>query len=260
MSENIEQFNLQDGHFSNETFCQTMANPTKNKWTLWDAWERLVPLRTDKVLIKNLICQARVRADAWGRLLDQIILISVEVIFKKAFNSAAAHDEIDTSTINYGTLSENILQNVALWGRTPELQSSVGSASESPNNNRLAALVFDAIRKTAGDVTAVGAAIVEITYPKGSLQGDGTSHTFGINYIAHVYAGKFHLRNLRLNAVVGLNPHERDRQQTIIVNVWVDYWPGCTHLLDSTQLEALVTEVSFHILLVQSNFDVNYSW
>src|SRR5438874_7268817 len=74
-----------------------------------EEWNRRARSAGDKIFVRNLTLNTRVALDAWGREKPQPVLISVVISLSRSFQSAAEKDELNQSTVHYGTLSKAVI-------------------------------------------------------------------------------------------------------------------------------------------------------
>lgn len=198
----------------------------------WRALQYRNAITEDKIAVRNLQVTVNAGQDAWGRQKTQPALITVILSLANSFNSAAAADALDASTIHYGQLSKAIkagVENIPQHFRTDQLASRIGSC------------IFE-----AAGATDLHAYEIEIFFPKGSLLGDGAGWSYSeLEVPRH---GRFstetlHLRNVRIPCIIGINANEREHIQPVVVNLWLEHM--ATHLSeDYPRIEATVVNVS----------------
>ncbi|KAI9843667.1 MAG: hypothetical protein M1838_002506 [Thelocarpon superellum] len=182
----------------------------------FNAWLRRHPEVTtaDKIFVRQLCANANVGVDAWGRRRQQPVEISVALSLKQSFTSAAQKDRVDPSTVHYGTLSKAILAAVD------------GQAQQHLPFDCLRSLVEDAIYSHVASGASLLALQLELSLPKASLIGAAVTLSYacsvGQEGRPYDHARSLHLRDLTVPTVVGVNEHEKERKQRIVVNIWLD--------------------------------------
>jgi dihydroneopterin aldolase len=199
-------------------------------------WRALLYRNTDfedKIAVRNLQVTVDAGKDAWGREKVQPALLTVTLSLSNSFDSAAAADALDNSTIHYGHLSKTI-------------KSTVENFLGHLTSHGLVAHTVSSIFKVADEKTDLHAYEVEVLYPKGSLLGDGVAWYYGeLEVPRH---GRFctrtlHIRNLRIPCLIGINSNEREHTQPVVVNVWLE--DVAPHLCDEGHhIESIVVDVS----------------
>jgi dihydroneopterin aldolase len=187
---------------------------------------------TDKIIVKNLQVPIDAGVDVWGRAKKQPALVTVTLHLARPFDSAAAADSLDNSTVHYGKL-------------TKDLQARI--TQQNDDRHLTTAEAVDMISDAAA-TTATGAPIraieVDLMYPKGSMLGDGAG-LLSVGIIAgsvRTCARVLYLRNVRIPCIVGVNSNERLQKQPVVVNLWVERI--LHHRSDSyPQLEAVLVNV-----------------
>ncbi|KAI9759884.1 MAG: hypothetical protein M4579_002009 [Chaenotheca gracillima] len=197
-------------------------------------WDRLVPLSTDRVGVRNLSLTAPVARDAWAREKPQPVYISVSLSLAQSFASAAENDDVDQSTVHYGKLSKNVLDAIEKHGKQRHLTL-----------DDLAAVVEEAASKTISFPALVETLEIDIFLPKASLLGSGIDfqycRAFG-NDNGQDIARSLHLKDLSIPTIIGVNSHERNMKQMAIVNLWIDRL-DVTKVIDFyNELEQLVVK------------------
>ena len=194
-------------------------------------WQRQKPWASDKISVNSLKALANAGYDCWGRAKAQPLEISVEVGLQGTISAAAAGDSVNESTIHYGNLSKAII------GKIPQ--------DDEPWQlpDWLARSILIGVREFASHSTIPEYIDVETYYPKNSLTGDGSSLLLSHGPTPDITSVVFHLRNLRMPALVGVNTHERKAKQSIVINLWLDRLKP--HVSDECyKVEQLVVKVS----------------
>ncbi|KAI0433670.1 Dihydroneopterin aldolase-domain-containing protein [Xylaria sp. FL1042] len=108
------------------------AAPLVNAWQVRaDAGEPRAIVR-----VRNLQSVMVAGRDAWGRAAKpQPVLLSSEVSFARAFETASADDAVNAETVHYGNLSKTLLGGMELFSSSP---SSASASSSSSGNNKKA--------------------------------------------------------------------------------------------------------------------------
>jgi len=178
-------------------------------------WERRTIASKDRISVRNLkVNNLRVSKDQWNRTTNcQPVHISVKLFLTKPIDSAAAQDNLDNSTVNYGTLSKSILNALQ---KPPQEHFTLF---------QLASLVRNTTIQTRQG-HAEGAAEYDIFLPKAVLQAEGA----GLRELTYFEADPplaeitrvLYIRNLHIDCIVGLNDHERLAKQPVVVNIEID--------------------------------------
>lgn len=199
-----------------------------------------LPWCRDGISITNLqMTPPRNGDDAWGREKDQPVLLSIRLSFKSAFDTAAENDAVDSSTMHYGILAK------ALRGMKPTKNAEWGTLPELSNK------IFNTVAATLPDRKIMESLAVEIKLPKGSLMGDAVvlhSHFAPATPTQHT----LHLVNLCVPALIGVNDHEREASQKLVINLWI---MGLLNMSSDTyvELEQNVVGVGDSILQVYTH-------
>ncbi|KAF2032831.1 hypothetical protein EK21DRAFT_98661 [Setomelanomma holmii] len=183
--------------------------------------------RRDKIMVQNLEVTVNAGTDVWGRKKKQRALISVTITLDRKFESASATDTVDNSTVHYGILSKAIQARLQDDGWL-----STGAMSES---------LVATVKKVAGS-TPIYAIETNIFYPKGSMFGDGVSHSLSVTEAASARSNVLYLRNLRIPCLIGVNSNERLQKQPVVVNLWIDGLEDNARIDDYAKLESLLFE------------------
>jgi dihydroneopterin aldolase len=193
-------------------------------------WLSTIPYGSDKVILQNLAVTVKAGVDVWGRERAQPALLSTTVHLRNKFNTAAATDSVDRSTIHYGVLAKEIVpyvtrkdrKDLSISGLATDVWSTVTTIADSP----------EIIRGTE----------VRILYPKACMYGDGVEFLACYSEPLRDVAQVLHLKNIKLPCLVGVNKHERLQQQPIIINVWIECIQS--HAVDQYgDLEKIIMEV-----------------
>ena len=165
-----------------------------------------VPLLHDKIGISNLQTVANAGYDAWGRPKQQPSSISVTLHLKHTVSSSAALDDLDTSTVHYGSLSKSVLANISTASDTwQDAESFAWSLLADP------ALALN-----------VAAVELDVRFPKASLLGDGVILSHLRSYEQALFCPILGIENIKLPALIGLNANERTMRQLLSITVSFD--------------------------------------
>lgn len=196
----------------------------------WSATQH--PVTNDKVSVHNLRTIANSGTDAWGRPKPQPVEVTVVLSLRQATGSAAAADSVDTSTVHYGNLGKLLLSRIA--------QHEANWLSRDDFGQALLLACLDATPSR----DLLSTIDMKVRYPKATHFGQGLSlelhHSPSLNVISPVIC----LKKLHLPALIGVNSHERQMKQMIIVSSWVDRTKP--HISDqANELEQLIAKVSW---------------
>jgi FolB domain-containing protein len=183
----------------------------------------------DEIEVRDLEVTTNAGVDAWGRQKEQRALITVTLTLAETFDTAAAADALDTSTVHYGKLSKNIRDRVQ------------NDNSGWKSTSLLAHGIHEEIMMTARDTT-LQARKVTVFYPKSSLLGDGVGYSCFMSPAAGAFCNVLYLQNLRIPCLVGVNSNERTAKQPVVVNLWVEC-VNDARTDDYASLESVVVDV-----------------
>ena len=160
--------------------------------------------QTDRVILRRIPFSVTVGLDAWGRHKPQPVLLSLEIPYD--FQKAAVTDDV-SQTLDYGKLYKSL---------TNKLVDPSESAAE------LALRIRDVVQP-------VEFFQANVVLPKGNLRADG-----GLQFAFEFRAGEspgetvvmqtLSIKGIRCPCIVGVNPHEREEKQIVVVNI--DYRKG----------------------------------
>ncbi|KAI1488255.1 serine/threonine-protein kinase psk1 [Biscogniauxia mediterranea] len=232
------------------------------------------------VRVRNLQSALPIGRDAWGRSNKlQPVLLSSEVSFAQPFCSASADDKLNAETVHYGTLSKTILGSLELWGqgqgdraKTPAAEviaAATGSAAadaaqvdDGPTTAdvfellwvRMTGRVLDGSRVALPadqlpflDAARLRSLSLTLRLPKASLLGAGVSLTAAACFQAapaenplRSYSRTLRIHGLHVQALVGINPNERQAKQMIVVDVEIERFDVAEDI--HTELERTVVD------------------
>jgi dihydroneopterin aldolase len=230
------------------------------------------------IRVKNLSTQGLVGGDPWGRDVNrrnifQPILLSAALSLKEPFSSASTSDTVNASTVNYSSLSKEILKVVA------SRQPSVKPKDDWSLNDLLEWLSVYLTGKlpggTRGDRVAASYQLeggcpclesdwkyippmlnvrdlkeleLSVCLPKGSLLCEGISLTKNLSYAEDPsskttpHSSVLRIQNMRVPTLIGVNPNERTARQIVVASVEVS--PYTCHGRDwYNELEELAFKV-----------------
>ena len=160
--------------------------------------------QTDRVILRRIPFSVTVGLDAWGRHKPQPVLLSLEIPYD--FQKAAVTDDV-SQTLDYGKLYKSLTNKLV---------------DPSESTAELALRIRDVIQP-------VEFFQANVVLPKGNLRADGGLH-FAFEFRAGespretVVMQNLSIKGIRCPCIVGVNPHEREVKQIVVVNI--DYIRG----------------------------------
>lgn len=236
------------------------------------------------VRVQNLSTQALVGGSIWGvpsddghRNVFQPVLISSTLSLREPFRSAAKSDTVNNSTVNYSTLSKEILKVVA--SRRPDLPHSeefqglqvdwtlyelfkwihlwltgyfpLGShpttSSVSKNFDGgcpcLAEKSNPAYKPPLLDIKSLFELGFTLFLPKATLLSSGVSLTTSSMYFpSSLLRSTLKIHGIRVHTLIGVNRKERLARQLVVVSVEVDPYV-CQEEDYYNELEQIIVKV-----------------
>ncbi|KAI5923336.1 serine/threonine-protein kinase psk1 [Camillea tinctor] len=235
-----------------ETGANSVAPaPLVSPWQVYaEAGEPVAVVR-----VRNLQTTLPIGRDAWGRWNKlQPVLLSSEVSFAQPFTTASDDDSLNNETVHYGNLSKTILSSLELFSQGTKAPAAgavaaTGPASEptkadGPTTAGILELLWVCMTGRVIDGSRVALPVDQIALlgasqlqslsltlhlPKASLLGAGISQTATasfqenpVNNPLRSYSRTLRIHDLHVQALIGINPNEREAKQMIIVNVEID--------------------------------------
>ena len=190
-------------------------------------WNKRFTKFADEISIKGLSADGAVGVDAWGRDKTQPFKISIRVKLAGWLDYAAYEDNVNDSTINYGSTSKRVLAGLSEYGNV------LG------NLHDLSSLV--AIFGGLYGSEAAKAWVIDVDLPKASAMGSAIRYQSCVakGDVGLTVTNVLHLADITVPTIVGLNPHERQMRQPVAVNVWI----GPTSLCEDPHQYVSVEEV-----------------
>lgn len=187
----------------------------------------------DGIEVQNLTLQhlQKVTKDAWGRTKEQPLLVTVRLSLREEFNSAASTDRLDSSTINYGTLSKTIrgLNPSSTWESLDDLTTRLYHSVSALTTSH-----------------TLDASLIRVSLPKASLLGASVLFTQHRRHLLGLPRPRLRrdltIHGIAVSALVGINPHERRASQRLILSAELLDVPSRTGD-DAAEIEALLVEV-----------------
>ncbi|KAF9635141.1 hypothetical protein BFW01_g6036 [Lasiodiplodia theobromae] len=174
------------------------------------------PATADTVSLSSLNLVVPAGRDVWGRTdRAQPLALSLTVASRVGFTSAAASDALDAGTVHYGHLSKNLLK--ALDPSTTNNQWLSGLVVASRTSEALIATAAEG---------AVGAAKIDVCFPKASTLGTGAGVEWTVFYspVGEVvsFSRQLYVKGMAIPTLIGVNSNERMKKQLCVVSVWID--------------------------------------
>lgn len=194
--------------------------------------------------------------DAWGRKnATQPVTISAELHFSRAFDAAAAADNVTAGdTVHYGQLSKLILACVE---RSNEHAAASGASVDLRVLLEMIWIVLTGRNVNGQDSAPEATPLLDLAklrymsltvmLPKASLLGEGVSLTAVNVFPPHLaslsmYGLALKVHRLRVPTLIGVNANERQAKQFVVADVEIDrfdYYPDLY-----CELERLVVKVN----------------
>ncbi|KAI0600881.1 serine/threonine-protein kinase psk1 [Biscogniauxia sp. FL1348] len=210
------------------------------------------------VRVRNLQSALPIGRDAWGRANKlQPVLLSSSVSFAQRFCTASAADQLNAETVHYGTLSKTMLGS--LEGQVDGGGSPTTAAVFELLWVRMTGRVLDGSRVALPpdqlpflDAARLRSLSLTLRLPKASLLGAGVSLTAAAcfrtaeaekeknNNPLRAYARTLRIHGLHVQALVGINPNERQARQMIVVDVEIERFDAVEDI--HTELERTVVD------------------
>lgn len=200
--------------------------------------------------------------DAWGRKnATQPVTISAELHFSRAFDAAAAADNVTAGdTVHYGQLSKLIL---ACAERSNEHAAASGASVDLRVLLEMIWIVLTGRNVNGQDSAPEAKPLLDLAklrymsltvmLPKASLLGEGVSLTAVNVFPPHLaslsmYGLALKVHRLRVPTLIGVNANERQAKQFVVVNVEIDrfdYYPDLYCELERLVVKVLSMSSSF---------------
>ena len=170
----------------------------------------------DKIILRRMPFKLSIGKDAWGREKPQPVFITLEARFD--VRNAAAADDV-SKTLDYGKAYKALKEKLDV----PTV--SIG----------------DVIRAAADSVEPGEMSLIEVVLPKGSLRAEGGVQFYHeiVNVQSLSYPKRYKqllsIRGIRCACIIGVNPHEREEEQIVIVNL--DFSEGDFDVLDPADFD-----------------------
>lgn len=175
-------------------------------------FQSVKPWTSDTICVADLH-ESAVNAgyDAWGKQSKpQPVKVGVKVGLQGTVTAAAAGDALNESTIHYGNLRKTIEACLPREGSQWLLPDA------------LAHTILRTVQDFAAKSTQIAFVDVTTMFPESSPSGDGCGLAVSLIPASNEASVVFHLRDVTLPVIIGINPPERKTKQKIIVNVWLD--------------------------------------
>jgi dihydroneopterin aldolase len=222
------------------------------------------------VRVRNLQGAVQGPQDAWGRQdKAQPVLVSVELSFAGAFDTAASADKLGGDTVHYGNLSKAILSCLEdcrvpksptqeavhraatlrdvldrVWAGLTGLRVNGLSAEAQPGRPPAEPFL---------NLSRLRYVAVTVCLPKASLLGEGISLTASSFFEVReerpqvrMFGVALRLHRLRVPVLVGVNSNERLRKQFVVADVEIDKFDYRSDVY--AELEGLVVAVWISLL------------
>lgn len=205
----------------------------------------------DCIFLKKLHLTAIIGNDAWGRChKTQPVVLSIRL--QHLLSAAGKSDDID-DTVSYGKISKDILEYVG-ENHAKDFSNAANFTSEI--------MILATTMKWGGDRLEIMTAL-----PKGSLQAQ-----CGIGYSA-VYdwpttaipqssdglllrilkKNRYFIRDLRIMSFIGVNEHEKEVQQAVVLNISIAETRDVVEVVEKTCDVPTVSLIQWISLVSRNN-------
>ena len=215
-------------------------------------WKEKYDMDLDTIQVQDLADFKVFVPDAWGKSKRQPVLISAKVHLSRSFDDSAEKDALTSATVHYGNLCKALLdlqdETLLLGMGMPKPYSLMNYA------NALRKQVYNFIR-TSGSLAIFQGLELEIVLPKASLLGSGiglkdlTSYRAGQwdNRVEEARANALTINRLHIPTLIGVNQHEREAKQMVIVDAEIEpasFMPDQA----ASEVEQIITKVFFQLV------------
>ncbi|CAG8807898.1 36982_t:CDS:2, partial [Racocetra persica] len=169
----------------------------------------------DKIIIKNLLVRNVTGVDSWERVKRQPVLINLTL--HKNISEAGKKDKLSYS-INYGIVSKAV-SKYAEDSISDSIEALAEGIAKICVNECHAPRVTVRVEKPRALLHAASAGVEIIRTREDYSKIDSNSNTFPI-YNDNRQDVIF-VKDLRLSAIIGVNPWEREEKQTVILNITI---------------------------------------
>ncbi|KZF24394.1 hypothetical protein L228DRAFT_95568 [Xylona heveae TC161] len=183
-------------------------------------WIVETPLPSSSVAVHNLSFSAPIAHDAWGRkaVKPQPVLVSVKIgLNNKGFGSAASSDTVDSSTVHYGILSKNLLAAIE-----HEWQGPRGDELTWLPMSRLLQVIYTTVGAIVPHPPTLQTVEITVSLPKASLLGSSCGAWHCTAALSKKFTLGLFVRDIKLPCLIGVNPNERLRKQSLLTTVEVE--------------------------------------
>lgn len=238
------------------------------------------------IKVKNLSTQGLVGGDPWGREafrrnIFQPILLSASLSLKEPFSSASSTDTVNASTVNYSSLSKEILKVIASrqpfvkpkddWSLNDLLEwlsvYLTGKLPGGARGDRIAAsyqleggcpcLESDwKYKPPMLNVKDLQELELSVLVPKGGLVSEGISLTKTFSFMegsgvqTAPHSSVLRIQNMRVPTLIGVNDNERTARQIVVASLEIS--PYVCHGRDwYNELEELAFKVPSFFPLIE---------
>ncbi|ORY05968.1 Dihydropteroate synthase [Basidiobolus meristosporus CBS 931.73] len=168
----------------------------------------------DKIILRDLMVQTTLGVDSWEREKPQPVLLNI-VLFTNVSN-AGDHDNLTTS-IHYGHLCKGV-QKFAKESKHRSMEAFANGIARICLYDFNAAIANIKVEKPRALLNADSAG-VEITRVKSDFEDIPEAERLQVTEAFNLPNDTIFVKNLRLSAIIGCNPWEREHKQTVLLNL-----------------------------------------
>ncbi|CAG8559627.1 1150_t:CDS:2 [Diversispora eburnea] len=200
----------------------------------------------DKIIVKDLVVQNIIGVDSWERVKRQPVIINM--IIQKNISEAGKTDKL-TDTINYGTVSK-VVTEFAEKSSYKSVEALADGIAKVCINKCFAPKVTVSVEKPRALLHADSAG-VEITRTQEDYAHiESTPDVLPVSAESH--EDIIFVKDLKLNAIIGVNPWEREEKQIVILNftIYPKFRVGTLqkdHVINPHNYRTIVRTISKHV-------------
>ncbi|KAK9768169.1 trifunctional dihydropteroate synthetase [Basidiobolus ranarum] len=170
----------------------------------------------DKIILRDLMVQTTLGVDSWEREKPQPVVLNI-VLFTNVSN-AGDNDNLTTS-IHYGHLCKGV-QKFAKESKHRSMEAFANGIARVCLYDFNAGIANIKVEKPRALLNADSAG-VEITRVKTDFEDISEEEKVQVNEAFNLPHDTIFVKNLRLSAIIGCNPWEREHKQTVLLNLTI---------------------------------------
>ncbi|PPQ68242.1 hypothetical protein CVT25_005311 [Psilocybe cyanescens] len=174
-----------------------------------------LPTTTDVVFVDTLRVSANIGRDWWGKARAQPVEITVYLHLKESYLKTSGESDNVLDSVHYGHLTKTISNLIKARSSEPQGEGDTGFADADDLIQAVSERAFDLAGEAASEVRVV-LGVPKMILLASSFSIDSTIVNGKPDFVS---SKKVFVNDIVLPVIIGVNPHEREEKQRVVINI-----------------------------------------